>query len=753
MDGIVSSVMTDGLTEAQQSAVDFFEGPLLVLAGPGSGKTRVITRRIVRLVERGVAPWQILAITFTNRAAREMHERVEKLLPGTRVWISTFHRFAAATLRRRANLVGLESNFAIFDKSDQLAVIRQALLELDQDTVRVTPGKLSARISKIKNTNTNPEEFLRTLDESIGEPFDVLVGQVYRKYQQLLMESNAVDFDDLLLHVVRLFSENSELRSEYDQRFRYLMVDEYQDTNPAQYQMVRALSIDEPNICAMGDPDQSVYGWRGADIQNILKFERDYPNSTTIRLEQNFRSTALILASADKLITHNVMRKPKSLITENEAGQPVRLHQFPESKAESDGVASAIARYRADSGYNYSDFAVVYRVNSMSRELELAMTRHRIPFQVAAGVAFYDRAEIKDVLSYLRLVDNPANQVAFQRIVNKPPRGIGKTTQNRLRDWAAEHNLSMMDAARVAEQVPALKQNSVVKLKAFVRMMDGFSLADSGAVSDLLKTIVDKSGYARICSAGTSEQRIERESNIEELINAAAQYDEQHADEPSVTDFLQTTSLVNDDDSLDANAGSVTLMTMHAAKGTEFPVVFVLGLEHGLIPHERSVKSDDPKQMEEERRLLFVAMTRAMKELHLTKVEVRAERGAPRMTIPSSFLRELIFEAVDADGQIVESRGPSKRDQELRERLKQSMQAGDKPAIMSGAALLNGTQEEAAIPNAFAIGMRVRHPQQGLGTIIDVSGFGKKRRVKVEFNKRTETIIVAHSPLQPVGGR
>jgi DNA helicase II / ATP-dependent DNA helicase PcrA len=746
--------MTDGLTEAQQRAVDFFEGPLLVLAGPGSGKTRVITRRIVRLIEQGVAPWQILAITFTNRAAREMHDRVEKLLPGTRVWISTFHRFAAATLRKRANFVGLDSNFAIFDRSEQLAVIRHALGELDQDSVRVSPGKLAARISKIKNANTGPEEFLRTLDESIGEPFDQIVAQVYRKYQQLLMESNAVDFDDLLLLVVKLFSENPELRAEYDQRFRFLLVDEYQDTNSAQYQMVRALSIDHPNICAMGDPDQSVYGWRGADIQNILKFERHYPNSSIIRLEQNFRSTGLILAAADKLIAHNKMRKPKSLITDNEDGQPVRLHQFTDAKAEADGIATAISKYCKESGASFSDCAIVYRVNSMSRELELAFTRHRIPFQVAAGVAFYDRAEIKDVLCYLKLVDNPANQVAFQRIVNKPARGIGKKTQNAVLNWAEEHNLNMMDAARNADQIPAIKQNAAFKLKAFVRMMDAFSLANSGSVSDLLKTIVDKSGYVKVCAAGTSEQRITRESNIEELINAAAQYDEQHPDEPSVTDFLQTTSLVNDDDSLDPNAGTVTLMTMHAAKGTEYPVVFVIGLEHGIIPHERSIKSNDTKQLEEERRLLFVAMTRAMKQLHLTRAEVRAERGAPRMTIPSTFLRETIYETVDAHGEIVApTRSFSERDQELRERLKQSMMSGDKPAIMSGAALLNGTQEEAAIPNTFAIGMRVRHPQHGMGTILDVSGFGKKRTVKVEFVKRTETIIVAHSPLQPVGMR
>ena len=364
-----TSSLTEGLTPAQRQAVEFFDGPLLILAGPGSGKTRVITRRIARLVERGVAPARILAITFTNRAAREMQERVDSLLPGSKVWVSTFHRFCASVLRRRASLVGLESNYVIFDKSDQVAVVRQVLSDLDLDVVRASPARISGRISQIKNSLTGPDEFLRSMDDHIGEPFDTVVAQVFPRYQKALLDSNAVDFDDLLLHVVRLFHDNPELRSDYDRRFDFVLVDEYQDTNAAQYELVKALSSDIQNVCVTGDPDQSIYAWRGANIANILNFERDYPNASLIRLEQNFRSTKSILKSADRLIAHNRMRKEKSLVTDNEEGEPVRLLTFPDGRNEADGIAQLCRKLVHEEGLRYSDIALFYRVNSMSREL------------------------------------------------------------------------------------------------------------------------------------------------------------------------------------------------------------------------------------------------------------------------------------------------------------------------------------------------------------------------------------------------
>jgi DNA helicase-2/ATP-dependent DNA helicase PcrA len=756
--------LLDGLTPSQREAVEHFEGPLQILAGPGSGKTRVITRRIARLVDRGVHPSSILAITFTNKAAREMQQRVNGLLPNSRIWISTFHRFCASILRRRAKSVGLESNFVIFDKSDQMQVLRHVLNDLDMDSVRVPVAKLGARISHIKNTMISSEEFARSLEFEVGEPFDMVVAQVYPKYQQTLLASNAVDFDDLLLHVVKLFQENPTLRAEYDDRFRFLLVDEYQDTNAIQYALVRALGVDRPNVCVTGDPDQSIYAWRGANIENILNFERDFENAKLVRLEQNFRSTALILQSADQLISHNRMRKAKSLTTDAEDGEAVQLRKFKDGRSEADGIAELIRQQCSEAGAKWGEFAVFYRVNSMSRELELAFTRHHVPFQVAAGLAFYDRAEIRDLLAYLRLIENPVDAVAFARVVNRPARGIGKTSQNKVTAWATANGISAMEAARQADQIDGLTKTAKVKLKVFVRMMDTFTLSDAGSVSDLLKKIVEKTAYSRTWMGASSEQAITKQANVEELVNAAADYDEANADDPSITDFLETTALASDADAVDPAAGKVTLMTIHAAKGLEFPSVVIVGLEHGLIPHERSIRSNDPKQLEEERRLLFVGMTRAMRNLYMTTAQVRAERGTPRITIPSTFLAETTFDIVDENdpGATREKSGVSSKPdkkQELRDRLKASLAAGDKPLLTTGAALLNGTGEEVALPDVssstFAVGMRVRHPKYGMGKVTGISGFAKRRTVEVEFasGDRTETFSAAHCPLQPVGVR
>ena len=376
-----------------------------------------------------------------------MQERVNQLLPESRIWISTFHRFCASVLRRRGRSVGLESNFVIFNKSDQLQVLRHVLNDLDMDAVRVPVAKLGARISHIKNTMVSSEEFTRSLEYEVGEPFDMIVAQVYPKYQETLLASNAVDFDDLLLHVVKLFQENPALRAEYDDRFRFLLVDEYQDTNVIQYQLVRSLGIDRPNVCVTGDPDQSIYAWRGANIENILHFERDFEHAKLVRLEQNFRSTALILQSADQLISHNRMRKAKSLTTDAEDGEAVQLLRFKDGRSEADGIAEVIRKQCTEAGSKWRDFAIFYRVNSMSRELELAFTRHHIPFQVAAGLAFYDRTEIRDLLAYLRLIENPVDTIAFARVVNRPARGIGKTSQNKLTAWATENGVGPMEAA------------------------------------------------------------------------------------------------------------------------------------------------------------------------------------------------------------------------------------------------------------------------------------------------------------------
>ena len=527
---------------------------------------------------------------------------------------------------------------------------------------------------------------------------------------------------------------------------------------------MRALGIDRPNVCVTGDPDQSIYAWRGANIENILNFERDFQNARLVRLEQNFRSTGLILQSADQLISHNRMRKAKSLTTDAKDGEAVQLLKFKDGRSEADGIAQLIQQQGADDDTRWADFAVFYRVNSMSRELELAFTRHRIPFQVAAGLAFYDRAEIRDLLAYLRLVENPVDVVAFNRVVNRPVRGIGKTSQNKVTAWAAENGAGPMEAARQADKIEGLTKAAQVKLKAFVRMMESFTLADAGSVSDLLKKIVEKTAYHRTWAASSSEQAITKQANVAELVNAAAQYDEANAEDPTIGGFLETTALASDVDALDAEAGKVTLMTIHAAKGLEFPSVFIVGREHGLIPHERSIRSNDPKQLEEERRLLFVGMTRAMRQLYLTTAQVRSERGTPRVTIPSTFLAETTFKVVDEndpDGTREKSEVSSKpdRQQELRDRLKASLAAGDRPLLTTGAALLNGTSEEVSLPDAgsstFAVGMRVRHPKYGMGTVTGINGFARRRTVEVEFTSgdRKETFSAVHCPLQPMGVR
>ena len=420
------------LTPSQQRAVEQTEGPLLVLAGPGSGKTRVITRRIARIIEQGVPPSRVLAITFTNKAAGEMAERVARLLPGTRIWISTFHRFCARLLRSRAGAVGLKSNFTILDTDDQRRMIRSVVKDLNFDPVTFAPERIAERISRAKNDLLSAEAFSQVRQERVGDLFDSVVVKVYPEYQRRLRESNAVDFDDLLLDVVQILAENPEIRQELDERFRYILVDEYQDTNLAQYQIVAGLSRDFPNLCVTGDPDQSIYGWRGARIENILRFEADYPNAAVIRLEENFRSTKLILEAADRLIAHNVRRKAKVMRTDNAEGAPVEVLQFADSRAEAEGVARAVRAAVEAGSARWSDVAVFYRVNSLSREFETALTRNRIPYQLAGGFAYYDRAEVKDVLAYLRLVANPQDRPAFLRVVNVPARGIGDKSLQRL---------------------------------------------------------------------------------------------------------------------------------------------------------------------------------------------------------------------------------------------------------------------------------------------------------------------------------
>jgi len=820
------TVPTNDLTVPQQQAVDHFEGPLLVLAGPGSGKTRVITRRIARLIERGVRPWEILAITFTNKAAREMADRVQTLLPGSKIWVSTFHRFCARLLRERGKAVGLQPNFSIFDTGDQHQLIRQVLNDLNLDVAHFPAPKLAQRISQAKNDLLTPEQYVARYGEGIGTHLEATVARVYPAYQKRLLDANAVDFDDLLVHVALMLAEQEELRAELDERYRFILVDEYQDTNRAQYQIVAALSQLQPNLCATGDPDQSIYGWRGARIENILRFEQDFPDVKLIRLEDNFRSTPEILQVADGLIAHNVHRKIKRLQTNKPSGEPVELRLYNDGQEEAAAITNEIRALVESGERQWKDFAIFYRVNSLSRSFETALARQKIPFQVAGGVAFFERMEVKDLLCYLRLIENPLDRVAFLRVVNTPVRGIGKSSLDKLVRWADSTGTPLLDAARQPGRVPDLPKKAASQLRAFAALIDelaeftgtstsnGETAAETedefynsstagerpdststdafGLVEGLLRAVIRRTGYARQFADTQDEVDSQRRSNIEELVTAARLYDAQEATSergPTLGGFLETASLAQDLDSIENDSGAVTLMTLHSAKGLEFPFVYIVAVEQNLIPHERSLRENDLRQLEEERRLLFVGITRAEEKLVMTHTRRRDVHGRSLSTIPSDFLQELNLDSRDYSGMddfhfgdeapddtaqvsasesaehdfseehpdvsdvFHDSRSASKRGPKSSRSNPLDQAALKGLRLTTGAALQKGTNESVELTPGFSVGMQVRHPRYGLGVVVDVSGMARRRTVTVEFADRRESFVEAKCPLQPVGLR
>jgi DNA helicase II / ATP-dependent DNA helicase PcrA len=789
-------VQSDGLTPPQREVVEHVEGPLLVIAGPGSGKTRVVTRRIARLIEKGVHPSEILAITFTNKAAREMAERVAKLIPGKQVWVSTFHRFCSRLLRARPHLVGLKSNFTIFDTSDQQSLLKQIVRDLDYDPTTYTPSKIGNRISSAKNELITPEFYAERYNESVNSHLEAVVCKVFPRYQQALLAANAVDFDDLLIHVATMLSENEELRRSLDTQYRFVMVDEYQDTNKPQYQIVKALSQVEANVAATGDPDQSIYGWRGAQIENIIRFERDYPLTKVIRLEDNFRSTPQILAVADQLISNNRQRKAKSLRSNNPPGPEVELRTYDDGLHEAESIAMEIRQQVQSGRRQWSDFAIFYRVNSLSRSIETALARARVPQQIAGGVGFYERAEIKDLLCYLRLIENPEDSQAFLRVVNTPTRGIGKSSIGKLIAWGADKGCAYLEACHRADEISTLPKRAVPALKQFAYMIDDLARNMTGRVSDLLEAVLGRTSYRASLTTGAEEEDLQRNSNIDELLSAARQFDD-HEPEPSLTGFLETTSLAQDVDSIEEGEGAVTLMTLHSAKGLEFPVVYLAGVEQGLLPHDRAMREGDPKQLEEERRLLFVGITRAREELYLTRCQMRLLNGRVMSTINSLFLEEISvclksfarsfpqimvpgqgYRDWQHNGQRVpvtepqfdeslesdEPSGASKARREprtaadlnlVKEQWRKDVAQGKSPLealktqLKSGADLL--AQAEPA--PRFAVGMQVRHPIYGLGEVTELSVIANRPSVKVFFAEkaREEQFIASKCPLKPIG--
>jgi DNA helicase-2/ATP-dependent DNA helicase PcrA len=768
--------LLESLTEPQCEAVTHRDGPLLVLAGPGSGKTRVITHRIAYLIECGVAPSQILALTFTNKAADEMQRRVAELAPGSRVWLSTFHRFGAMLLRRYAEYVGLQPNFTIYDTSDSRQTIKRIIESRDINTFNYSPERLAEAISDAKNKLITAGNYEPRASSMLGR----VVAQVYPAYQERLLASSAVDFDDLLLHVAQLLYDHPEIRAELDERFRYVLVDEYQDTNRAQYVILRALSSDYPNLAVTGDPDQSIYGWRGADLNNILEFEHDYPNVKIVRLERNYRSTKRILRVADSLIAHNLRRKKKELWTNNDDGRAVRLVAYGDQDREAAGIAEEI-RSAVESGRRKpSDFAIFYRVNALSRALEKALRAAGVPYQMVRGQEFYARKEIKDVLAYCQLVNNPRDDMAFERTVNTPPRGIGRKTIERLTEYAYRFGLPLLEAARAADQIEGLPKGAAAKVAAYVAIIDRIAGVAHGDVEEVIGTVLEASAYRASLAGSDDEQDQNRLANIEELLTDARQFDEQNPGAGRLEEYLERTWLVNETDDWDTETDKATLMTLHAAKGLEFPVVFIVAVEDGVLPHERV--GQHPDELEEERRLAFVGITRAQLELQLSYAVTRDYRGVRRRTIPSSFLMEMprdememvddasaagfdpwdqiIREADDWDDWQIEevtvesASAPVHPGEEDNESSIRVVAATIKTAAnLSRAA---GGESDVAdelpriSPDAFKQGMTVTHPEYGPGKIVALSGSGKNRRATIQFAAAGQKkIILAHSKVRP----
>ena len=702
----------DQLTESQKKAVFHFEGPLLVLAGPGSGKTRVITYRIAALVEQGVLQQNICAITFTNKAADEMRNRCSRLLgPVNRTHISTFHSLCTRILRQYAKFAGINPNFSIYDARDQAKCMKQAVKDAELDTTNFQPARMLDAVSQLKNRLVD----LSVLQEQANDFFSSRLAKIYSCYQKLLEEANALDFDDLLLRTAYLLKNKPDICSELSNRFKFLLIDEYQDTNHAQYRIAKLLVSTHNNICATGDPDQSIYRWRGADIRNILDFERDWPQATIIKLEENFRSTTNILKAADELISRNKNRKPKILIPTRPGGDNIILNRCEDEIHEGEIIAKHIKAI-AEKGVALKDIAIFYRINSMSRTFEEALIRNKIPYQIVRGIEFYNRKEIRDLLAYMKILVNPGDNIALERIINIPSRGIGKTTVDKIKNYAGRERKSVYEALKDADTLEGFLANTKSRIAGFVSMIEELKKNLSGPVCEIARSIFEKTGLEKFLKETKDNDAIE---NINELINAAAIYDRQ-TEEPSLQDYLQQVSLVSDVDGYDTDRDSVALMTLHSAKGLEFENVFIAGLEEGLLPHEKS--SEDEMEIEEERRLFFVGITRAKSQLYISFSQYRTVRGQLTRTIPSPFLYELGTDINDPDAE-----------------------SSSYGTIMDGIVYDNEYENRNVL---YVPGKPVRHNLFGLGRIKEFIDMGENSIVVVRFNSgQTKTLKVKYAKL------
>lgn len=728
----------DTLNDRQCEAVKHTEGPLLITAGAGSGKTKVLTCRIAHLLELGVAPYRILAITFTNKAAKEMKERVTNLVgaQADSIWLSTFHSFCAKLLRFEIDgFHGYTRNFTIYDSSDQLVLVKDCLKKLNLDDKQFTPRSVLGTISSAKNVLMDAKAFAAKASDF----YEQKVADVYALYQEKLRENNAVDFDDLLFLAVRLLQENEEVREKYQSRFQYILVDEYQDTNHAQYALTKILAARWRNICVVGDADQSIYAWRGADIRNIIDFTRDYPDAASIKLEQNYRSTKTILHAANAVIDNNESRPKKTLWTENPAGNKIIHYQAQTEHDEADYIAGVIYNRHEISHEPYGDMAILFRTNAQSRVLEEKLMRYAIPYTMVGGTKFYDRKEIKDVLAYLRLLYNPEDSLSLTRIINVPKRNIGATTMEHVAAYAEEQGISLFEALSSTDEIPVTKR-ARTSLENFAAMIfDLLNDIEGKDVLSLIETVIKQTGYGDMLDkeAEHDPQGESRKENVGEFLSVAKDYMDSNPD-GNLQDFLENVALVSDVDDFESSDSKVTLMTLHAAKGLEFPVVFLTGLDEGLFPHSRTLL--DPAQVEEERRLAYVGITRAERQLYVTNAITRTMYGRISAYMPSRFLAEIppqLMEDYHRKSAMPQSRTTAVPG-------KQRVSILTKPVASS-------LPKKHAVTDTFAKGDKVRHKIWGIGTVLDVIGEGPNMQMKIQFpTKGVRQVVVKYAPLEKI---
>ncbi|HDR7310627.1 DNA helicase PcrA [Bacillus cytotoxicus] len=716
--------LLNGLNPEQQKAVQTTEGPLLLMAGAGSGKTRVLTHRIAYLLgEKRVAPWNILAITFTNKAAREMRERIDTLVgpEAEDIWISTFHSMCVRILRRDIDRIGINRNFTILDASDQLTVVKKIMKERNIDPKKFDPRSILARISNAKNELLSAEKYAKQI--SIADPFEKLSSDVYTEYQKRLLKNNSLDFDDLIMTTIHLFERVPEVLEFYQRKFQYIHVDEYQDTNRAQYMLVNKLAARFKNLCVVGDSDQSIYRWRGADISNILSFEKDYENAKVILLEQNYRSTKNILNAANAVIENNINRKPKKLWTENQIGSKISYYRAATEKDEAYFVAKKIRDEVQMGNRKYTDFAVLYRTNAQSRMVEEIFLKSNIPYKIVGGIKFYDRKEIKDILAYLRLIANPDDEISFARIINVPKRGIGATSIDKIINYGVQNGISLTTVLDEIEHV-GVSAKVTKAVKEFAGLLHNWvNMQEYLSVTELVEEVIEKTGYRDMLKNERTLESEGRLENLDEFLSVTQTFESQSEDK-SLVAFLTDLALVADIDRVDEDptAGEeVILMTMHSAKGLEFPVVFIIGLEEGVFPHTRSLMEED--EMQEERRLAYVGITRAEEELYLSNAQMRTLFGRTNMNAASRFISEIPTELIEPLNETKPKRETFGAKAKVAATTTRSRSQIVRPTVKT----TGGEQI------GWAVGDKALHQKWGVGTVVSVKGEGDAKELDIAF--------------------